>query len=58
MDRLTNLTAEQRAQEKEDALRALKAEVPRRKEMADEQFDVKTWYQTEAAKINTKYAGL
>jgi hypothetical protein len=59
MDRLTNLTAEQRAKEKEGALKTLKAEALRQKEMAeiaDEPFDAKAWYQTEAAKINEKYA--
>jgi ClpP class serine protease len=58
IDRLTGLTAEQRAQEKDGALKALKAEALRQKEMAeiaDEQFDAKAWYQTEAAKINAKY---
>jgi hypothetical protein len=58
IDRLTNLTAEQRLKEKEGALKALKAEALRQKEMAeiaDEQFDAKAWYQTEAAKINAKY---
>jgi hypothetical protein len=58
MDRLTNLTAEQRLTEKESALKALKAEALRQKEMAeiaDEPFDAKAWYQTEAAKINAKY---
>jgi ClpP class serine protease len=59
MNRLTNLTADQRAKEKETALKSLQAEALRRKEMAeiaDEQFDAKAWYQTEAAKINEKYA--
>jgi hypothetical protein len=61
MNRLTNLTAEQREKEKEGALKSLQAEALRRKEMAeiaDEQFDAKTWYQAEAAKINAKYAGV
>jgi hypothetical protein len=59
MNRLTSLTAEQRVKEKEGALKTLQAEALRRKEMAeiaDEQFDAKAWYQTEAAKINAKYA--
>jgi hypothetical protein len=58
INRLTNLTAEQRAKEKESALKTLQAEALRQKEMAeiaDEQFDAKAWYQMEAAKINAKY---
>jgi hypothetical protein len=58
MNRLTNLTPEQRVKEKDDALKALKAEALRQKEMAeiaDEQFDAKAWYQAEAAKISAKY---
>jgi hypothetical protein len=58
INRLTGLTAEQRAQEKDGALKALQAEALRQKEMAeisDEQFDAKAWYQTEAAKIKAKY---
>jgi hypothetical protein len=58
MDRLTKLTAEERAKEKENALNALKAEALRQKEMAeiaDEPFDAKAWYQAEAAKVNAKY---
>jgi hypothetical protein len=61
INRLTNLTAEQRVKEKETVLKSLQAEALRRKEMAeiaDEQFDAKAWYQTEAAKINAKYAEL
>jgi hypothetical protein len=61
VNRLINLTAEQREEEKESALTALKVEALRQRDMAElveEQFDAKAWYQAEAAKINAKYAGL
>jgi hypothetical protein len=57
--RIANLTPEQKAEEKEAALSAVKREVRNLKEeaeIADESFDSKAEYQKRKAKIDEKYS--